>query len=258
VRRLVTTLCLVSCLIPGRATASPPRGSESPSNSALDAPLLPEFAEPASEPELPPVRVGPPPPDGKHMIRSGMFFTVFGAFTLAGGSALLAHMTWSSEEPYGIMGVVPIVFGGGFTTLGALLLHFGQERRWARADWNAGRPRFDHRAAPRPGAGLLLGGTLTLVGSATLFTWGLEEVDLLDVDCHGDYFFCSEGDARLAAAMLASTGAGMLLGTTLIVLGARQRTRYMSWRSDHGYPVRLRPSGWASARGFGVGLQGQF
>lgn len=192
-----------------------------------------------------------------------MFFTVFGSLTFATSSIVMNHLAWSGGESwgFGFVGLSPLVVSGGLVTLGGLLLHFGQERRWAHADWEAGRGPIDRTAAPRPGAGLLLAGPLTLAGSATIFTWGLVELTHLDVECgpkSGPYDDCWEGNTRTAAALISTSGAGLLVGVSLIVLGARQRARYMDWRVGHARPIKLRPTPWASVRGFGLGLQGQF
>ncbi len=226
-RRSLAGLGLVGCLLPGTVAASPP--------------------------EYP-----PPKYSDTDRIRAGMFFTVFGAVSITGGTLSYGFATWGTAHAYGFLGLVPLVCGGGFTTLGALLLHFGQERRWARADWAADRAPLDRSDGPRPGAGLLLAGPLTVAGSATIFTWGLLELSVLDADCLPENSYCIDGDPTTAALLLATSGAGMLLGTTLTIVGAERRTRYMSWRAARGRPIQLRPTGWASPRGVGFGLQGQF
>jgi hypothetical protein len=223
----------------------------------LDAPLLPDFSEPV-EP-VQPVRVGPPPPTGKHMFRAGVAVTIIGALGVASGSTLVAHMIppnrVTGHVSYGLVGLIPLVAGGGLTTLGALLMHEGQARAWARTEWEAGRAPGDPESSPMTGAGLLLAGPLTIAPSAVAFTWGLYE---LAYECSPNTYCPVEPDPGSAALFLATGGAGMIFGVTLTVLGARQRARYMRWRVGEGRSVHLRPTGWASPRGVGVGLVGGF
>lgn len=164
----------------------------------------------------------------------------------------MAHLTWADSHPYGIGGAVPFSIGGAFLTAGAILLNRDQEQRW-------GPPPGNVPAHTRGGAAMLLSGALTLAASATVFTWGLEELSLRDNVCPEVElaYPCPTFRPELAALILSSAGAGMLLGTGLIIGGAHRRRRYLEWRRPSSELV-LRPRGWAGPRGFGFGLGGRF
>lgn len=215
----------------------------------------PSASSPASAPsEAPTSAVAPP--TGIGMRRTGLAFIVLGSLHVASGSAMIAHASELGEESPGFLGIAPLGVGGPMVLLGALLQHYGQERRWAYAEWARGREPAP-RPRPRSGTGMLVAGPLSLAVGATLFGRGLDELRGLGVDC--EVITCedasAEWDPAIGLPTLIIGGLGMLAGTTLTVLGARQRTRYMSWRAEQGRPIRFEPTAWFGPRGVGGGLR---
>jgi hypothetical protein len=191
------------------------------------------------------------PPKGKAMYATGLAFTVTGAVPLIGGTVLFGI---SSQTGAGfIAGADSLIVGGGLLTLGGLLMHFGEKRRFAYLDWKDGRATPKREHTRRPGAGAILSGTLTLAAGAAVFAFGASNT----VVCE----FCEPQndptDPVFVIIPLAVGATAMALGSTLMVIGIRNRSRYLDWRRADRRMV-LRPTGGASARGVFIGLSGQF
>jgi hypothetical protein len=194
------------------------------------------------------------PPKGKAMYATGFAFIVTGAVSLVGGTALFAV---SSQTGAGFLaGIDSLVIGGGFLTLGGLLMHFGEERRFAYLDWKDDRATPKRAHTRRRGAGAILSGTLTLAGGAAAFAFGASS----SVACpppDADGGLCGEVDPVFVIPQLTIGATAMALGSALMVVGIRNRTRYLDWRVRDNRMV-LQPTGGASARGAFIGLSGRF
>ncbi len=189
------------------------------------------------------------PPKGKAMYTTGLVFTVAGAVQLVGGTVLFA-----SQSGQGFIGGIDaLVLGGGFLTLGGLLMHFGEERGFAYRDWEDGRspPKREHTR--RRGAGAILAGTLTLAGGGAAFAFGASS----SVVCSGLYASCSGADPAFVIVPLTVGATGVVLGSTLMVVGIHNRSRYLDWRRQDGRVV-LHPAFGAGTRGAFIGLRGSF
>jgi hypothetical protein len=68
---------------------------------------------------------------------------------------------------------------------------------------------------------------------------------------------CDPTDPVHVITPLAVGATGVVLGSTLLVVGIRNRSRYLDWRRQDGR-MALHPSFGASARGVFIGLRGSF
>jgi hypothetical protein len=90
---------------------------------------------------------------------NGRALVIVGAVQLVASTALFTGYA-DAEFPCDF-GSIPLSLGAGFMTLGALLMHFGERRRWAAEDLQAGRDLPGPNAPPQ-GTGMMLGGVLTI------------------------------------------------------------------------------------------------
>jgi hypothetical protein len=250
---LSLALGLASSLICSSAHASAPRAEAQAASSPEMLDLPPDDRPPPASPKK--VR---PKHTNKHSKKyvNGRVLVVVGAVQLAASTALFTGYA-SYEFPFEF-GSIPLSLGAGFVTLGALLMHFGERREWAAADAQSNRAPPGGSAPPQ-GTGMMLGGVLTLAGSAAGLTVGLVELTFLGTDCGSAEGFCLGFSPGLGVPALVIGGAGMVLGTTLTVLGARRRARHLRWREATHQPFTdLRPLGWAGQHGAGFGLAGRF
>jgi hypothetical protein len=250
---LSLALGLASSLICSCAHASSPRAEAQTASSPEKIDLPPDDRPPPASPKK--VR---PKHTNKHSKKyvNGRVLVVVGAVQLAASTALFTGYA-SYEFPFEF-GSIPLSLGAGFVTLGALLMHFGERREWAAADAQSNRAPPGGSAPPQ-GTGMMLGGVLTLAGSAAGLTVGLVELTFLGTDCGSADGFCLGFSPGLGVPALVIGGAGMVLGTTLTVLGARRRARHLRWREATHQPFTdLRPLGWAGQHGAGFGLAGRF
>lgn len=177
-------------------------------------------------------------PNADAMYTAGLVFTVTGAVSIVGGTALFGVS--AQAGPGFLASIDALVLGGGFLTMGGLLMHFGEERRFGY---------LDRKHAPRRGAGAILAGTLTLAGGAAGFTFGASS----------SVASCPDGACDPAFVIIPMTigATAMTLGSTLMVVGIRNRSRYLDWRRK-GRRLVLQPTGGASAHGAFIGVGGRF
>lgn len=208
------------------------------------------------EPEGPTPSQLEPPPKGKGMYRAGVAIAVYGAAQIVAGTAMLSLTSF--PESVAFLGPIPLALGGGFVTLGGLLMHFGEKRRFAYRDWQHGRMPPTREQERRQGAGAILTGTLMLAGGATAFTAGMSFAPNIGKHCspQEERAWCVDFSPTTSVPLLTIGGTSMVVGSVLMGVGIHRRSNYLERRV--GGRMVLLPTAGASARGAFIGLSGRF